>query len=335
MGSIALQVECQTGGQVLSGANVIFDTTVYIAGNILYNETTGIITFLETGRYIFNWWVSSQASQSVNGAVFALIFSNFNKLKGNSPIKTGEVSGGGIIEVDAPLTTVSLANMSGADIFFASNVPVKASLMLWQDELVGPTGDTGPTGPTGPIGSTGATGPTGDTGPGMQTSFVQLYDRNFTNELTASGPLNLSNEGINPLYTTGGYTLATGTVTNDTLNLPGAGLYHLEISLRASFLLPLNPPAFGSTYQILFNILNENSTSISNLVFNGIIPSDPNAVLDNQLGLQFLYYSASPSPSLRVVLSNFDFSLAFDNQLSVFDIIMIVEKWEDAPSPLI
>lgn len=200
----------------------------------------------------------------------------------------------------------------------------------------GPTGDTGPTGYTGPMGDTGPTGytgPTGDTGPtgaGAPQNFVQLFDRNFTNELTANGPLNLSNAGINPLYTTGEYSLSTTTVTNDTLNLDGPGTYHIEISLRASFLLPLTPPAFGSTYQILFNILDESSSSINSLVYNGIIPNDPNAVLDNALTIQFLWNTSAVSPSLRIVLSNFDFNLAFQNTLSVFDIIFIVQKWRDS-----
>lgn len=204
--------------------------------------------------------------------------------------------------------------------------------------ILGPPGPTGPTGDTGPAGSAGITGPTGNTGPtgdtgptgaGAPQNFVQLFDRNFTNDLTADGPLNLSNEGINPLYTTGGYSLSTTTVTNDTLNLNGPGTYHIELSLRASFLLPLTPPAFGSTYQILFNVLDESSSAINSLVYNGIIPNDSNAILDNALTIQFLWNTASLSPSLRVILSNFDFSLAFENSLGVFDIILIAQKWRD------
>ncbi len=157
-------------------------------------------------------------------------------------------------------------------------------------------------------------------------SYVQLFDRNYTNELTSPGALNLSNEGINPVYSTAGYSLTTTTVMNDTLNLPGPGLYQIELSLRASFLLPLTPPLFGSTYQVLFNLLNEVNSNAVDLIYNGIIPNDPNAILDNQLSIQLLYNTVSISPSLRVILSNFDFNLAFENKLSVFDIIFIVQK---------
>lgn len=74
--------------------------------------------------------------------------------------------------------------------------------------------------------------------------------------------------------------------------------------------------------------LDESNTSINNMVFNGIIPNDPNAVLDNQLSIQFLYNTVSAAPNIKIVLSNFDFILAFENMLNVFDIILIVEKWK-------
>lgn len=193
----------------------------------------------------------------------------------------------------------------------------------------GATGATGTIGAAGATGATGSIGVTGTTGPLAPQSFVQLFDRNFTNELTSNTALNLSNEGINPLYTTGGYTLTTASVTNDTLNLPGPGLYDIVLSLRASFLLPLEPPPFGSTYQILFSILNETNTNLYSLVYNGIIPNDPNAVLDTQLSVEFLNNTSSPTPNLKVVLSNFNFDVAFDNMLDVFDIILIVNQWQN------
>lgn len=291
-----MQIERQSGGMVNSNDNVVFESILNSAGNITYNTATGVMTFLTAGRYVLSWWAATQSSASVQGVVFALVTSAGEVLKGNSPTKTGEVSGIGIIEVVTPPLTVSLINASGDKVNFASIVPVKAMLLVNQT----------------PIG----------------LSYVQLFDRNYTNELTASGPLNLSNVGINPIYTEGGYTLSTTTVTNDTLNLPGSGLYYLGISIRASFLLPIVPPAFGSTYQILFNVINEADANIVNLNYNGIIPNDPNAVLDTQLSTQVLYRTNSPSPSIKVLLSNFDFSLAFENMLSVFDIIVIVQKWE-------
>lgn len=181
----------------------------------------------------------------------------------------------------------------------------------------------GEPGPRGPVGRTGPQGPL------APQSFVQLFDRNYTNELTANGNLNLSNEGINPIYSTGEYTLSTTTVTNDTLNLPEPGLYHISISLRASFFQPVDPgDTFGTPFQILFNILNESNANVSDLSYNGIISKDPDAVIEVQLSTEFLYNATGPTPSLKIALSNFNFPLAFEGKLSVFDIIFIVQKWE-------
>ncbi|WP_330389787.1 hypothetical protein, partial [Cellulosilyticum sp. I15G10I2] len=64
MSNIALQVERLAAGTVVSGGNVIFDTTVYSAGNISYNALTGVITFNEAGRYVLDWWVATQSVQT-------------------------------------------------------------------------------------------------------------------------------------------------------------------------------------------------------------------------------------------------------------------------------
>jgi hypothetical protein len=163
MSDIALQIERLTAGNVASGTNVIFDNIVYTAGNISYNGVTGIITFNEAGRYVLDWWVATQAALTTNGVVFALSSSQGDFLEGSSPIRVGEVIGIGIIDVISAPVTVTLDNASTGNIVYSAIVPVKATLMIVQDDIGGPTGPTGPTGPAG--GPTGETGPTGDTGP--------------------------------------------------------------------------------------------------------------------------------------------------------------------------
>ena len=167
MSNIALQIERQAIGSVASLGNVIFDSTVYSAGNISYNAATGVITFNEAGRYVFDWWVATQSSLSSIGVVFALTSSQGGSLGGNSPMKTGEVYGAGIIEVDSAPVTVSLVNTTAQTVYYSSIVPLKATLVVIEDDpaQTGPTGPTGPTGDTGPTGPAGATGPTGDAGP--------------------------------------------------------------------------------------------------------------------------------------------------------------------------
>ena len=176
MSNIALQIERLAAGSVVPGNNVIFDTTVYSSGNISYSSGTGVITFNEAGRYVIEWFVSSQSSSSTNGAVFAISTSQGDFLEGNSPIKTTEVVGACIVEVAAVPVTASLVNASTAIVWYSPVTPLTASLVIVQDDVAGPTGATGPTGPsvTGPTGATGVTGtsgtdgvtgPTGATGP--------------------------------------------------------------------------------------------------------------------------------------------------------------------------
>jgi hypothetical protein len=225
------------------------------------------------------------------------------------------------------------------------SAPLLADIFILFQELIvlpietGPQGATGPTGPTGSqgvTGVTGATGPTGSqgatgpTGPLAPQSFVQLFERNFTNEITANNtPLNLSNSGINPLYTTGGYSLSTTNVTNDTLNLPGPGIYHIDVSLKASFLYAVPVPTFGSSYQMLFNIADETNFVLNSLVYEGIVPNDADtAIAEVLLSLSFLNNTNAPNPALKIILSNFNFGFAFESTLSVFDIILVVQKWE-------
>lgn len=196
----------------------------------------------------------------------------------------------------------------------------------YQDYYCHPTwikGDVGPVGPQGPQGQIGPTGPE------APQSFVQLFDRNYTNELyNTDTNLNLSNEGIDPIFSTGEYTLTTTTVKNDTLNLPGPGLYHISISLSASFLQPNNPgDTFGKDYKIIFDILDKNNSIITQLHYVGIIPKDENAFIEAQLSTQFLYNAEGNTPTLKVALTNFNFNLAFLKELGVNDIIFIVQRW--------
>jgi hypothetical protein len=179
MSNIALQIELLTAGSVATGANVIFDTTVYSSGNISYNGLTGVITFNEPGRYFVSWWVAIQSISSASGVVFSLSSSQGDFLEGNSPSKIGVIPGVGIIDVIAAPVTLSLLNASNALVYYSSIVPVTATLVIIEDDVpeIGPTGatgatgagggstgDTGPTGTTGATGDTGATGQTGATG---------------------------------------------------------------------------------------------------------------------------------------------------------------------------
>ena len=130
MSNTALQIERTAAGFVTASANVLFDSIVYSNGNITYNPATGFITFKESGQYKLNWWVATQSSVSTMGIGFALVSSQEDTIIGNSPIKTGEVGGVGVIKVVTAPVTVELRNISDATIYYPTVVPVKASLAV-------------------------------------------------------------------------------------------------------------------------------------------------------------------------------------------------------------
>jgi hypothetical protein len=219
MSNEILQIERLTAGTVDTNANVLFDSTAVGSDNISYDSVTGIITLLEPGRYKFDWWVATQSVLSTNGASFALVSSQGDSFAGNSPIKTGEVVGVGIVEVLTAPVTVELKNNSGGAIFYSSAVSVKAVLAV-----IGGEG-TGPTGPTGPQGETGPTGSPGPTGPGI-TVFGYMFTPLGENSETATllpGNIPFSDNGLlmGVLHTAG-----TAEIT-----VPESGPYTINYSI--------------------------------------------------------------------------------------------------------
>ena len=142
--NIELNIERTLDSNVLPGANVIFDNNILQSGDVSYNNATGVITFNQPGSYIVNWSVVTETTLSDVGVVFALSSSTGDFIRGDSIQKTGEVTGFGIIHVVASGETLSLVNATSDDIFYSSIVPIKASLMLFQ-ETVSVTGATGAT----------------------------------------------------------------------------------------------------------------------------------------------------------------------------------------------
>jgi hypothetical protein len=139
MGNQALQIQRLTGGSISPAAAVVFDAVVYSAGNIFYDPLTGTITFPEPGRYIVNWRVTTQASLSSGGIIFALSSSQGDFLQGNSPLKTGEITGAGIIDIATAPVTLSLVNATANDVYYPATLPLKADLMVFADNSGGLT----------------------------------------------------------------------------------------------------------------------------------------------------------------------------------------------------
>lgn len=297
--SILLQVERLIAGTVESNANVIFDSTAISTGNISYDNTTGVITIQEAGRYEFDWWVATQSSVSTVGTGFQLVSSQGDAIVGNSPIKTGEVVGVGIIEVETAPVTIALRNSSNATIYYATVVPVKASLaVIGMDDtgITGPTGPTGPTGATGDIGPTGATGDTGPTG-----SLASAYGGYY---MTDTGSLNLTTTPITvplDLQSDAFDNVSYANPNAITINETGTYLIIITLSGRAISATPtaialelaVNNVAQANTTQIQEFASGELNTFVfSNIIalsatdqLSLLISSDPDTLLSTpQLG---------------------------------------------------
>lgn len=130
MSNEILRVERLAMGSVGVNANVIFDSVVVNSSGITYNSATGIITLRTPGRYECSFWVATQTSPAVEGAVFGLVPSQGAVLRGNSPVKMGEVTGGGVIDVATTPVTVALRNLSSAEYALSTAVPAKAILSI-------------------------------------------------------------------------------------------------------------------------------------------------------------------------------------------------------------
>lgn len=135
MGNIALQIECTDPGNIAPEENVIFNIISHSAGNIAYDNTTGIITFQEAGKYVINWFAVIQSSNYPNGVILAFTSPDGTGLTGNTNTKTGEVVGNGIIEITTVPASFMLKNTGSGNYYYSDVVPVKASLVITQEDL--------------------------------------------------------------------------------------------------------------------------------------------------------------------------------------------------------
>ncbi len=186
---IALRIERRADGSVTPGGRLIFDTVPLLPGNITYDATTGTITFLEAGQYSIHWWLATQSIVSPCTSVFALRTSLGEEIRGSLPLRTGEISGFGVVNITQSYAMLSLFNISNLEIMLDTQVSVKASLIITTGSSgrpcpIGPTGPMGPTGPAGPAGPTGATGPTGLQGP-----LGPVGPRGMTGATGSAGPM--------------------------------------------------------------------------------------------------------------------------------------------------
>ena len=91
---------------------------------------TGVITLNEAGHYVIEWWAVTQSTTANTATAFSLSSSLGEIIQGMSPVKAGQLSGFGIVDVTAAPVTVTLTNATGGTIYFPSNAAVQAGMMV-------------------------------------------------------------------------------------------------------------------------------------------------------------------------------------------------------------
>ncbi|MGL5381681.1 hypothetical protein [Clostridium sp.] len=176
---------------------VIFNNEIIsYASSISYNKLNGLFTISKPGRYFINWWIATQTVLGHSAVGLAIIGkhvndSDFIVIRSTTAIKTGQISGTAILDVQEGKFPYefSLINITGIyelygendeslspwqppsnvdddvkskyAILYAEYTKIKAGISIVELALQGPSGETGEKGDTG---STGATGPTGEKG---------------------------------------------------------------------------------------------------------------------------------------------------------------------------
>lgn len=127
-----MQLERWADGVVPAGGALLFDSVASSSGSISYNSVTGIITISQPGKYEVNWWIATQASAAQNRMEFALETSQGDTFAAGSPVKTTEIMGMGILEVETAPLDFRLYNYMAQPAYLPNTVFVKAGLIIME-----------------------------------------------------------------------------------------------------------------------------------------------------------------------------------------------------------
>ncbi|MDD4839847.1 MAG: hypothetical protein PHE93_04165 [Clostridia bacterium] len=109
---------------------VVFENIMFREGNIAYDTSTGIITLNQAGVYNINWWIALQTAKNSGGVAFSLVSSTGENIISNSPTKTGELNGLGVINVTTPPVNLTLRGANSGAAYLSDTVPIKAMLAI-------------------------------------------------------------------------------------------------------------------------------------------------------------------------------------------------------------
>ena len=94
------------------------------------------------GIYKISWWVATQSQSGGTGNIFAVETSAPQTIQATSAIKTGEITGSAVIEVETAGLTATIINDSAYTVYPPSALPVNANMTIIQ-ENVDSAGGTG------------------------------------------------------------------------------------------------------------------------------------------------------------------------------------------------
>lgn len=129
MPNVIMQATKQNYEEILQNQNVSFDNILIQEGEIYYNNVTSSFMINEPGMYYFNWSVVTQALNSHNGVMFSILV-NQTEIFDNSMLKQGQINGFGVFQVSQIPVEVSLVNRSDNSVYLATNVLIKANILI-------------------------------------------------------------------------------------------------------------------------------------------------------------------------------------------------------------
>lgn len=262
------------------------------------------------------------------------------------PGLTGPTGPAGTIGAAGPTGPTGIAGVTGPAGAIGLIGPTGPTGLSGAAGVTGPTGSIGLTGATGPTGLAGAAGPIGPTGlsgaagltgptgaPGLISQFAQVNDLNNISTVTNPGGFVTlgATGGISPQ--TGGFSLTTTNVTNDTLLLPSPGIYYVYVSLVLLFTMPTNAIT-GDSITAIFAVNNLGESTLQSILMEEVVPeASQDTDIQYQGTVSVLYDSTTSPDGILVTLIDLDFGSSVTTNptsVSVGNIVVIAVRIGDS-----
>lgn len=159
MENLGIQIQRNIKGIINNNSYVIFNKIINNKSeNISYDTSTGIIKILQSGNYLFQWWIS--INENTSGTNFVITSLKGDNIRYDLIDIMGSIEGDTIITISQE-TEIVIQNQSGFDVIYnESNVKVNLTII----ELNPNKGEKGEKGIKGDKGIKGNQGAKGDTG---------------------------------------------------------------------------------------------------------------------------------------------------------------------------